>query len=876
MPKIKTRCPQCGQKYNIPAEHLGTEIECPQCLAGFLVQELKEAPPVPAPTPKPILTPIEDDEPVHSMPAEKPQEKKDSSGQEKAKVYWDKIKQLKHNPALLGALCCLIIAAGINFFSNFLFLLWGPLYLVVFILGIVAIVQQRVGKGIGFIIASILFPAFICTANILIVPMAMMGLSTKIAHAEKEARLAELTERDLLTPSSQETSRKSVSLRSGSVSSPVAEKPSIDQHRQEMINLAKSISRPSEKYILNMLQQVALVEKTKAVKNNSQDYCRIEIREKQLNQYIKNDINQFQKEIELGLLTQVGQSVRPTARTRQVNGTYEYSYVPDRVVRILPPSYDQKADAIDCVVTYNVSLQGIPKYVLDNAHVLNRWAKWRQGSFNIYDLKLENSKSITFFWSQSRREWMLKYDGAIYDYQPDFKFEATDNEITFAPEVIDPAPQVAAVPVAQSRHPVKTLQSPTTPGVIVVPSSPDQPIQMLQNGKRSLADNLVVRNVFRSRVMLQRVRGSNRNDCKILLDIVDESGFKKEVKQLNSVITVGNQGYKIVDCMPKEETVREGKMNIINDLSQIVLQKLNSSESVVVTTKKPTFFSPPKARLQDVSTGHHYTLAVGETFTIGDTKTGKEEYKVLSIDSRFNLVQLMNMKDNSIVEVSQIKRFELGSNMPTSPPPQIYHQPWERLELRDAFTYSKKYTINLEKVVVISSNKYQWRARLKFTADNGKVLNRSLRIDDDLTIGGDTYRIVDIYVPEYIVNKPRPSQISLVNAFNNKPNLEIFIELLYKTTGEKQKIYENQTIRVGDYKVFLTDKETKEKFDLSPGDKFSINHKGETYQYRIAEVKGESVYVSPNVSSHEYYAIIEDLKSGKKIPLRKPQQILRF
>lgn len=102
MSEVKTQCPQCGQKYNIPAEHLGSEIECPQCLAGFLIQELKETPLVS----KSVLTPIEDDEPVNPMSTEKPQEEKDKSIPEHIKIIWHK---LKRKPALIVAICCLFI-----------------------------------------------------------------------------------------------------------------------------------------------------------------------------------------------------------------------------------------------------------------------------------------------------------------------------------------------------------------------------------------------------------------------------------------------------------------------------------------------------------------------------------------------------------------------------------------------------------------------------------------------------------------------------------------------------------------------------------------------------------------------------------------------
>lgn len=122
---MKTKCNHCNQEYEVESKYDGNLIECPECKESFFVEKLDN-----------ILV------------------KKSTKG-----IF-------KNNPALVGAACCLFFAIVLNFISNFFFFLWGPLYLVVFVLGIVAIIQQKPLKGISFIVASLLLPLTICLVNI--------------------------------------------------------------------------------------------------------------------------------------------------------------------------------------------------------------------------------------------------------------------------------------------------------------------------------------------------------------------------------------------------------------------------------------------------------------------------------------------------------------------------------------------------------------------------------------------------------------------------------------------------------------------------------------------------------------------------------------
>ncbi|MBN2641427.1 MAG: hypothetical protein JXR78_07235 [Victivallales bacterium] len=321
---------------------------------------------------------------------------------------------------------------------------------------------------------------------------------------------------------------------------------------------------------------------------------------------------------------------------------------------------------------------------------------------------------------------------------------------------------------------------------------------------------------------------------------------------------------------------------------------MNSNDKVVLVTREPAFSPQERAYLRDISTGRYYNHMIDETFTMGDSKTGIEEYKVISVNAQMNQVQLMNMKDNSIVELFQVKRFEyntpgqmakhsmrVGSNMPTSPPPQVYHQPWERLELSNVSMSEKPYSVGFEKTIVLSSNKYQWRAKLKFTAANGRFLSRSPRIEEDITIAGDTYSIVDIHNqasnPQY--NLTGSEVVALKDAFqaavagnrqnqgSYRSNSTNFIELTNKTTGEKKKIYEGQTVKFNDFKANLFNKETRQPLELSVGDKLTVEHNGETFEYKVDDIKREFTRLSVNHSTTLGSITIEDLKSGVKTTL---------
>lgn len=68
--------------------------------------------------------------------------------------------------ALIGSAVCLLLGIAFQSISNFLIILYVPLYIAAFILSIIAMAQKRVGGGILCLLATLIFPLIIFFANI--------------------------------------------------------------------------------------------------------------------------------------------------------------------------------------------------------------------------------------------------------------------------------------------------------------------------------------------------------------------------------------------------------------------------------------------------------------------------------------------------------------------------------------------------------------------------------------------------------------------------------------------------------------------------------------------------------------------------------------
>ncbi|MBN2640913.1 MAG: hypothetical protein JXR78_04630 [Victivallales bacterium] len=125
---MKINCPKCKQEYEIEEQYIGQSVQCQTCQKEFTVSA----------SGKPF---------VHQFNV--------------ASEVKTNVKQ----GAIIGAWVCLIIGVILNLITNFMFFIWGPLYLAAFILAIVAMSQRRILGGILAMIATLVIPIIIISYN---------------------------------------------------------------------------------------------------------------------------------------------------------------------------------------------------------------------------------------------------------------------------------------------------------------------------------------------------------------------------------------------------------------------------------------------------------------------------------------------------------------------------------------------------------------------------------------------------------------------------------------------------------------------------------------------------------------------------------------
>ncbi len=128
MSDITFDCPSCGQHIEAPAAAAGRTVTCPNCKGPIKVAGV-----VPEVTARPVVQQAE-------------------------------IKTNVKQGALIGGFVCFALGGLILFLSRWMFIFYGPLFLVAFILSIVAMAQRRVLGGIILLLMTIIGPPILFIA----------------------------------------------------------------------------------------------------------------------------------------------------------------------------------------------------------------------------------------------------------------------------------------------------------------------------------------------------------------------------------------------------------------------------------------------------------------------------------------------------------------------------------------------------------------------------------------------------------------------------------------------------------------------------------------------------------------------------------------
>lgn len=131
---MKTECPFCKQHYEVEDQFFNQMVKCTECGKTFQIQPI--------------------DNQQNTTLVNNP-DRKDSEVQTNVK-----------QGALIGAGICLLLAIFLHSVTNFLIILYAPLYFATFVLSIIAMAQKRIGGGILLLIASIILPGLIFGINL--------------------------------------------------------------------------------------------------------------------------------------------------------------------------------------------------------------------------------------------------------------------------------------------------------------------------------------------------------------------------------------------------------------------------------------------------------------------------------------------------------------------------------------------------------------------------------------------------------------------------------------------------------------------------------------------------------------------------------------
>ncbi len=163
---MKTKCPFCGQHYDVEADYNGETVDCQNCGKDFIITPLKTPlTPVAAPVAVSASAPV----PVRTQ----------SPVSANVTIVGDTRKK----GALIGAVVCLILAIIFQLISSLLFLLYSPLYLATFILSIIAISQRRVASGVIVLLLSLIAPTVILIINLFV----FAGVASKVIEKTQTA-----------------------------------------------------------------------------------------------------------------------------------------------------------------------------------------------------------------------------------------------------------------------------------------------------------------------------------------------------------------------------------------------------------------------------------------------------------------------------------------------------------------------------------------------------------------------------------------------------------------------------------------------------------------------------------------------------------------
>lgn len=123
----------------------------------------------------------------------------------------------------------------------------------------------------------------------------------------------------------------------------------------------------------------------------------------------------------------------------------------------------------------------------------------------------------------------------------------------------------------------------------------------------------------------------------IQVKVFEKRRWRAKFPKLGDTIKLGDKGiYKIIDVIYKTEEKFDRSLGVPKEVnvSEIIIQNtINKKDKpITVKIKRKVYENLVKITLVDFFTNKRYVVRIGDSFTVGGSKTGMEKYVVLSVD----------------------------------------------------------------------------------------------------------------------------------------------------------------------------------------------------------------------------------------------------
>jgi hypothetical protein len=188
------------------------------------------------------------------------------------------------------------------------------------------------------------------------------------------------------------------------------------------------------------------------------------------------------------------------------------------------------------------------------------------------------------------------------------------------------------------------------------------------------AKRLYVDDIRRNKlpIVLTKVtaHGEDKNTWSIQVEQVIDGKSKTKFCKLNSAIVVNDRKYEIKDITSETIEERVDKKNTRKlNVFTIILQE-EGDKPIKAEEKKDVWENNEKVKLIDAFTRKEYNVALHETFTVGDDRTGEEKYTVKSVDGTKKTIVIKKIDNGVEYELNQ-KVLEYKKDIPAVDNPAL-------------------------------------------------------------------------------------------------------------------------------------------------------------------------------------------------------------